>query len=314
MPSPLSNDLRKRIIEAKLRGDTEDKISAEKAVNKSTVTKLWALYRETGSYEARPNPNGRKPALSAEQLEEITQRITYQPDITLQELIDELGLPVCVSALCRTIKNKLGFGLKKTLHAIEQMRDDVKARREAWQKAQPDMDIDKLVFLDESSINTGMTRLYGRSARGERIVDYAPDVRFRRTSILSSVRSNGDIVPLIFEGSLNGEIFKEYIAKFLAPTLKKGDIVIMDNLTSHKVRGAIDPILAVGASVVYLPPYSPDLNPIEMMWSKIKACLRKTKARTNELLVKAIAQALDLITPLDILGWFAKDGYMYSIH
>ena len=176
------------------------------------------------------------------------------------------------------------------------------------------MDIDKLVFLDESSINTGMTRLYGRSARGERIVDYAPDVRFRRTSILSSVRSNGDIVPLIFEGSLNGEIFKEYIAKFLAPTLKKGDIVILDNLTSHKVRGAIDSILAVGASVVYLPPYSPDLNPIEMMWSKIKACLRKTKARTNELLVKAIAQALDLITPLDILGWFAKDGYMYSIH
>ena len=113
MPSPLSNDLRKRIIEAKLRGDTEDKISAEKAVNKSTVTKLWALYRETGSYEARPNPNGRKPALSAEQLEEITQRITSQPDITLQELIDELGLPVCVSALCRTIKNKLGFSLKK---------------------------------------------------------------------------------------------------------------------------------------------------------------------------------------------------------
>ena len=113
MPNPLSNDLRKRIIEAKLRGDTEDKIAAEKEVNKSTITKLWALYRETGSYEARPNPNGRKPALSVEQLEQITETIRAKPDITLQELIDELDLPVCVSALCRTVNNKLGLCIKK---------------------------------------------------------------------------------------------------------------------------------------------------------------------------------------------------------
>jgi transposase len=113
MPNPLSNDLRKRIIEAKLRGDTEDKIAREKEVNKSTITKLWALYRETGNYEARPNPNGRKPALSAQKLEQITARINEQPDITLQELIDELDLPICVSALCRTVKNKLGFCFKK---------------------------------------------------------------------------------------------------------------------------------------------------------------------------------------------------------
>jgi len=113
MPKPLSNDLRKRIIEAKLRGDTEEKIAAEKEVNKSTITKLWALYRETGSYEARPNPNGRKPALSEVQLEQITKAIHAKPDITLQELVDNLGLPVCVSALCRTVNNKLGFCFKK---------------------------------------------------------------------------------------------------------------------------------------------------------------------------------------------------------
>ena len=113
MPRPLSNDLRKRIIDAKLRGDTEDVIAREKEVNKSTITKLWALYRETGSYEARPNPNGRKPALSPQQLESITNRINEQPDIALQELIDELNLPVCVSALCRTVNNKLGLRFKK---------------------------------------------------------------------------------------------------------------------------------------------------------------------------------------------------------
>lgn len=113
MPKPLSGDLRKRIIEAKLRGDTEDKIAAEKAVNKSTVTKLWSLYRKTGSYEARPNPNGRKPALSAEQLVQIARAIDEQPDVTLRELTDRLGLPVCVSALCRTVNNKLGYRFKK---------------------------------------------------------------------------------------------------------------------------------------------------------------------------------------------------------
>ena len=113
MPNPLSNDLRKRIIEAKLRGDTEDTIASEKEVNKSTITKLWALYRKTGNYNARPNLNGRKPALSLQQLEQITIKINEQPDITLQELIDELSLPVCVSALCRTVKNKLGYCFKK---------------------------------------------------------------------------------------------------------------------------------------------------------------------------------------------------------
>ena len=113
MPKPLSSDLRKRIIDAKLRGDTEDKIAVEKEINKSTVTKLWSLYRKTGSYEARPNPNGRKPALSSLQLEQIVQKIHNQPDITLRELIDELNLPVCVSALCRTINNKLKLSFKK---------------------------------------------------------------------------------------------------------------------------------------------------------------------------------------------------------
>jgi len=139
------------------------------------------------------------------------------------------------------------------------------------------MILDNLVFLDESSINTGMTRLYGRSTGSDRVADYTPDVRFERTTILSSVRANGDMVPLVFEGSLNGDIFKEYVAKCLAPTLKAGDIVIMDNLSSHKVEGAIDPIIGIGAKVLYLPPYSPDLNPIEMLWSKMKAYLRKVR-------------------------------------
>jgi len=171
------------------------------------------------------------------------------------------------------------------------------------------MDIDKLVFIDESSINTGMTRLYGRSQKGERVIDYTPDVRFERTTILSSVRANGEIVPCTFDGSLNGDIFKEYIAQFLVPTLKEGDVVVMDNLSSHKVKGVIDPIIAAGATVLYLPPYSPDFNPIEMMWSKIKAYLRMAKARTKNMLEVAIKEALNSITKSDIMGWFAENNY-----
>ena len=201
------------------------------------------------------------------------------------------------------------FALKKTLHAVEQNREDVKIKRDAWRASQPEMDIDKLIFLDESGLNTGMTRLYGRSSGKERVVDYIPDVRFERTTILSSIRANGDMVPLIFEGALNGELFKAYISKCLAPTLNEGDIVIMDNLSSHKVEGVVDLIIAAGASVIYLPPYSPDFNPIEMMWSKIKAYLRKIKARTNELLETAIAEALGHVTKSDILAWFGENGY-----
>jgi transposase len=203
----------------------------------------------------------------------------------------------------------LAIAIKKTLHAAEQNREDVKAGREQWKLNQSGMDAAKLVFLDESSVNTGMTRLYGRCAGGERVNDYTPDVRFERTSVLSSVRLNGELAPLVFEGSLNGDLFKEYVSKCLAPALQEGDIVIMDNLTVHKVKGIAELIQAVGAEVIYLPPYSPDLNPIEMMWSKIKAHLRKTKVRAKRALDDAIGEALDLVSPTDILGWFAKDGY-----
>lgn len=174
------------------------------------------------------------------------------------------------------------------------------------------MEIGKLVFLDETGTNTGMTRLYGRAPSDQRIFDYVPDVRFERTSLLSSFRINGDMVPLVYEGTLNGDFFKAYISQCLVPTLSKGDIVIMDNSTPHKVKGVVEPIIAVGAKVVYLPPYSPDFNPIEMMWSKIKAYLRKVKARTKELLEKAIVEALNSITTSDILGWFAECGYSVS--
>jgi transposase len=157
-----------------------------------------------------------------------------------------------------------------------------------------------------------MTRLYGWGEKSKRVDDYVPDVRFERTSIISTLRLSGVNAPMTFKGTLNGELFAQYIDKFLTPTLSAGDVVVMDNLSSHKVKGVIEPIIAKGATVLYLPQYSPDLNPIELSWSKVKSILRALKARTQEKLDFAIKYALDSITQDDIRNWFAHDGYFLS--
>ena len=199
--------------------------------------------------------------------------------------------------------------VKKTVHAIERNRDDVKQERRDWKEFQRKVDAAKLIFLDESSVNTGMTRIYGRAIKSNRVTDAVPDTRFHRTTILSSMRLDGTIVPCVFEDSLNGDMFREYIRQFLLPTLKAGDIVILDNLSAHKVSGIVELVESAGAQIRYLPPYSPDLNPIELMWSKLKACLRKFKVRCEKLLTDAIASALAAISLSDILGWFVHNGY-----
>lgn len=203
----------------------------------------------------------------------------------------------------------MGYGVKKTVYAAEQRRKDVKQKRIEWREFQKAVDFSKLIFLDESGVNLGRTRLYGRAVKNMRVRDAVPDVRFHRTTVLSSVRLDGTIVPCVFEDSLNGDIFKEYVRCFLLPTLRPGDIVVMDNLSSHKVKGIVEAIESVGAFVKFLPPYSPDFNPIELMWSKMKAILRKLKIRSKELLDDAIAEALAAVSCADILGWFQHDGY-----
>jgi len=174
---------------------------------------------------------------------------------------------------------------------------------------QPTLDLSNLVFVDESSINCGMTRLYARSLRKERVNDYVPDIRFERTSIISSIRLDGEQAPFMFKGSLNGEIFSLYIKEVLAPTLREGDIVIIDNFSAHKVFGALEPIYQKGATVMFLPPYSPDFNPIELCWSKLKSIIKKHKPRCFDALLAAMKTALDLITESDVLGWFKHCGY-----
>ena len=167
-------------------------------------------------------------------------------------------------------------------------------------------------FLDETSINLGMTRLYGRALTADRVTEYVPDVRFERTSIISVLGLSGIAAPMTFKGTLDGDLFAGYVEYVLAPTLAPGDIIVLDNLSAHKVTGVLDPIYEKGAFVMFLPEYSPDLNPIELMWSKIKSILRKLKARTLEALEDALRQALEAVTYNDIVGWFGHDGYILN--
>ena len=171
------------------------------------------------------------------------------------------------------------------------------------------MNLERLVFIDESGAKTNMTRLYSRAKEGQRVVDNVPSGHWCTTTMISSVRLDGSTACMVVDGATTKDIFKAYVEQILLPTLKAGDIVVLDNLSAHKNKEIRDLIESVGAELWFLPPYSPDLNPIEKMWSKIKSILRTLKARTEEALINAVAKALDAITANDVKGWFESCGY-----
>lgn len=157
-----------------------------------------------------------------------------------------------------------------------------------------------------------MTRLYGRALGGQRMVDAAPHGHWSTTTMISALRVDGSTVDMVVESATDGLVFLTYIEQVLAPTLKAHDIIVMDNLAPHKMSAVVNAIKATGAEARFLPPYSPDLNPIEKMWSKIKAYLRKAKARTKEALWQAIGAALKTVSASDALNWFKSCGYIQT--
>lgn len=166
-----------------------------------------------------------------------------------------------------------------------------------------------LHFIDESGINLGLTRRYGRAAPGGRVEDAAPFNPGPNVSVIGALSCRGIGAVMSIEGATDGAVFLAYIRQVLAPTLAPGDVVVMDNLSAHKVAGVREAVQAAGATILYLSPYSPDFSPIESCWSKIKAFLRAVKARTREALDEALTAALATVTPLDARHWFAHCGY-----
>jgi transposase len=195
------------------------------------------------------------------------------------------------------------------LRAAEQDRPDVAAKRRRWRVWQRFMDPTRFVFLDETGTATNMTRRYGRCPSGTRLVAAVPHGHWRTTTFVAGLRQSGVVAPLVLDGPITGPAFRAYVEQFLAPALEPGDVVVLDNLAAHKVDGVRQAIAATGASILYLPPYSPDMNPIEQLFAKLKALLRKAAARTRDELWSTIGRLLEACPPAECTNYLNHCGY-----
>jgi len=194
------------------------------------------------------------------------------------------------------------------VRASEQDRPDVAERREAWRRTQNDLR-GRLIFLDETWTTTAMTRRYAWADVGARALGHAPSGHWKTTTFLAGLTSEGLIAPFVLDGPINAECFLAYVEQILVPALHPGDTVILDNLSSHKDEQAASLIAAAGARLLFLPPYSPDLNPIEMAFAKFKELLRKAQARTVDALWDIIGRTLGLFTPEECANYIRHCGY-----
>jgi len=185
----------------------------------------------------------------------------------------------------------------------------VARKRERWKRHQARLDPRRLVFIDETWAKTNMTRTHGRCARGQRLVDRVPHGHWKTMTFLAALRCDRIDAPFVLDGPINGEWFLAYVEQVLIPTLSPGDIVVMDNLGSHKGKAVRRAIRTAGAHLIFLPPYSPDLNPIEQVFAKLKALLRKAAERTVEATWRRIGQLLDRFTPAECANYLANSGY-----
>jgi transposase len=185
----------------------------------------------------------------------------------------------------------------------------VKQKRADWKAAQPELDAGKLVFIDETWASTNMTRRYGRSPKGQRLVCAVPHGHWKTTTFVAALRAEGLVAPMVIDGAMTGDVFVAYVEQVLVPTLRPGDVVVMDNLICHKRAAVKQAIEAVGAKALYLPPYSPDLNPIELAFSKLKGLLRAAGKRTIDGLWEFLGQVLDAFAPDECRRYIQHCGY-----
>src|SRR3978361_49981 len=199
--------------------------------------------------------------------------------------------------------------IKKTAHASEQERADVKAAREDWVDGQDDLDAEHLIFIDESGLSTKMSRLRGWAPKGERCRAAIPHGHWKTVTFVGGLTLTGFVAPMLLDGPMDGECFLAWVEQMLAPTLHPGATVVMNNLAAHKVVGVRQAVEACGAELRYLPPYSPDFNPIENAFAKLKAHERKSAARTLDTPERAAANALLQFKPHQCANFFAHAGY-----
>lgn len=309
---PYSQDLRERILATVARGEGSLREIAERfLVDVSTIVRLLKRYRQTGSVEPRPHAGGRRPALGDDDLERLRELIRERPDATLDELRDRLGVDCGRTTVARALKKLRITRKKKVLHDVERDTPEGREKRAAFLEEAAGVDPARLVFVDETGTNTSMTRAYGRAPEGGRVEGAVPR-SWTTLTLICGLRLSGATAPFVFRGATDAAAFETYAGKVLAPRLHAGDVVIWDNLSPHKAAAVLKAVHEAGAEVIPLPTSSPDLSPIEEMFSKVKGELRSVAARTTDAVIDAIGSALRDITPQDIIGWFNSRA-MYAM-
>ena len=198
---------------------------------------------------------------------------------------------------------------KNVIRAAEQDRPDVREKRQVWAGRMPGLDPERLVFIDETGASTKMTRRYGRAPVGQRVVGAVPHGHWKTTTFVAALRADGLVAPMVIDGALNGDLFVAYVRQVLVPALRPGDVVVMDNLASHKRAAAVGAIEGAGCTPLYLPPYSPDYNPIELAFAKLKRLLRASGERTVAGLWARLGAALDEFSAEECRNYFRQCGY-----
>ena len=305
---PYSMDLRKRVLRAWDGGMDAENVAAKYEVSRAWVHRLAQRRRETGSIAPRKETKFRARVLTGYQEDRLGALITARPDATLAELRDALPTSAALSTLWRAI-DRLGLTAKKTVHADEQRRPDVAAARRRWQDRLPLRAARHYVFLDETGITTDLLRRYGRSPRGLRLRDYTPCGHWQTHTVIAALRLDGLHAPAVFDGPIDNPTFLAYVEQVLAPALRPGDVVVLDNLVVHKQPEVQAAIERVGAHLRFLPPYSPDFNPIELAFAKLKAFLRAARPRSFAQVVELVAIAIRLFTPQECANLVHHCGY-----
>lgn len=303
-----SMDLRDRVLALYDEG-----VKTKQVAKQLRISPAWA--RRVKQRRDRPprKVGGSVPKLDQAARARLAAWVDQRPDATPEELRrrvkDELGIGVSIGCLWNTLRAlKLTFK-KRSLRAAERLRPDVLAQREAFFEQLKDVPLSDVVVLDESYVTTQFTRLRGRSARGVRLVGRVPQGHWKLLTILAAISLNGVVAAASIDATTDADVFGAFIDEVLVPALRPGQVVVMDNLSAHKVGRVRAAIERAGCRLIYLPPYSPDFSPIEHMWSKLKQALRSAGARTIDTLVDAIGVAFTSITAGDCIGYFRHCGY-----
>jgi transposase len=310
---PYSSDLRQRLVEAVERGEgTLRELADLFQVSLSFLVRLLRRYRDTGSVAPKPHAGGPQPVLDDHSVQELLRLVREQPDATLAELRDRLGVPCSLMTIARALKRHHITRKKKTRHAQQRDTPAVRARRQAFEERLAGVGAEHLVYVDEMGATTSMTRTCGRAPAGRRVPAAVPG-KWESVTLITGLRLSGVTAPFAFEGATDQPAFRAYAQQVLAPAVGPGDVVVWDNLQPHQDAAAIRAVQEAGAVVVPAPPWSPDLIPIEEMFSKVKEVLRSLAGRTTDAVYAALTAALDKVTPQDIRGWFQHRA-AYAMH